>query len=170
MDQDVETFITDKCCHPCQVSSQQNQPTLIQSNKPREYIALDIVLIDYYSRWTEVEMLRTTTTKSARVLKWLDSVFATHGGPNTLQTDKGSYITSLSWIQKHPKSMGNRTAHCNWILAAGEWISGRFNEVPLKFIQTLLAKERSGMNSSQRCFETIALRHISPQERHQHYP
>ena len=85
-------------------------------------------------------------------------------------TNRQRKLHHLSRIQKHPKSIGNRTAHCSWILAAGEWISGRFNEVPLKFIQTLLAKERSGMNSSQRCFETIALRHISPQERHQHYP
>ena len=69
----------------------------IIAKQAAEYIALDIVLIHYYSRWTEVEMLRTTTTKSARVLKWLDSVFATHGGPNTLQTDKGSYITSAEF-------------------------------------------------------------------------
>ena len=61
-----------------------------------------------------------------------------------------------------------RTVTEYWPQANG--LVERFNKVPLKFIQTLLAKERSGMNSSQRCFETIALRHISPQERHQHYP
>ena len=86
MDKDVETFV--KCFHPCQVTSQPTPPT--------EYLALDVcgpfptgdyalVLIDYYSQRVKVEIVITTT--SAKILKWLESVFATHGYPITLQTD-----------------------------------------------------------------------------------
>ena len=77
MDKDIETHI--KSCPPCRVTGQPSPPTLIHStplpNGPWEYLALDIcgpfptgeyalVLIDYNSRWAEVEI--TTTTTSAK--------------------------------------------------------------------------------------------------------
>ena len=78
-------------------------------------------------------------TKSARVLKWLDSVVATHGGPNTLQTDKGSYFTSAEFRNTLKAwEIEPRTVTEYWPQANG--LVERFNKVLLKFIQTLLAK------------------------------
>ena len=91
-------------------------------------------------------MLRTTTTKSARVLKWLDSVFATHGGPNTLQTDKGSYITSAEFRNTLKAwEIEPCTVTEYWPQANG--LVERFNKVLLKFIQTLLAKGKKWKES-----------------------
>ena len=108
MDKNMENLV--KCCHPCQEISQPTQPTIIHltplPSLPSglwEYLALDIcgpfptgeyalVLTNYYSRWAEVEIVTTTT--SERIMKWLDSVFPTHGYPITLQTDNAKYFTS----------------------------------------------------------------------------
>ena len=157
MDRDIETHV--KCCHPCEVTSQPSPPTPIHStplpNGPWEYLALDIcgpfptgeyalVLIDYYSRWAEVEI--TTTTTSARILKWLDSVFATHGYPVTLQTDNAKYFTSAEF-RDTLKAWGikPRTVTEYWPQANG--LVERFNKILLKFIHASLAEGRNWKKS-----------------------
>ena len=102
-------------------------------------------LIDYYSRLAEVEI--TTTTTSARILKWLGFVFATHGYPVTLQTDNAKYFTSAefrdtltAWGINKP-----RTATEYWPQANG--LVERFNKILLKFIQTSLAEGRNWKES-----------------------
>ena len=150
MDKDIEAHV--KCCYPCQVTSQPSQPTPIHStplpNGPCEYLALDIcgpfptgeyalVLIYYHSRWAEVEI--TITTTSARILKWLDSVLATHGSPVILQTDNGKYFTSAEF-RNTLKTWGikPRTVTEYWLQANG--LVERFNKILLKFIHTSLAE------------------------------
>ena len=51
-----------------------------------------VVLTDYYSRWPEVQILKSVT--SANILAWLDEVFATHGYPYQIKSDNTSYFTS----------------------------------------------------------------------------
>ena len=41
-----------------------------------------LVLVDYYSRWVEVDVLRTTTSKA--IIHCLDAQFARHGLPCVL--------------------------------------------------------------------------------------
>ena len=119
MDKENETHI--KSCHPCQVTGSSKPPTPIYStplpNGPWEYLALDIygplrtgeyslVLIDYYSRWAEVEITTTTTTTSARILKWLD--FVCNPWLSSHITNRQRKIFYLCRILTHPQSMGNQ--------------------------------------------------------------
>ena len=64
-------------------------------------------MIDRYSRYPEVEIIRST--KKSSVMPKLDKIFATHGMPDTITSDNGSpfngsdyerYLTALS-INKH---------------------------------------------------------------------
>lgn len=122
MDKEIETFI--KRCHVCQATRKPTSPTPIHLTRrpilrnPWEYLALDVcgpfptgeyalVLIEYHSRWAEVEIVTTTT--SSRILKWLRSVFATHGYPVTLQTDNAKYFPSTEF--KGTLKTGNQAVH-----------------------------------------------------------
>ena len=50
------------------------------------------MVVDYFSRWMEVDVLRSTT--SAAIIKCLDGHFARYGVPAGLRTDNGSNLVS----------------------------------------------------------------------------
>ena len=54
-----------------------------------EYV---FVVVDYYSRYCEVDILKSVT--SASILGSLERIFGTHGLPLSLKTDNGSQFTS----------------------------------------------------------------------------
>jgi len=56
---------------------------------PGEYV---LVLIDYYSRWMEVDVFRTTCNKTMN--HCLDAQFARHGLPKDMLTDNGFNLVS----------------------------------------------------------------------------
>ena len=77
------------------------------------------MVVDYFSRWMEVDVLRSTT--SAAVIKCLDSHFARYGVPAGLRTDNGSNLVSEE-MQKYLEEKGI-VHHCNtplWPRANGE--------------------------------------------------
>ena len=51
-----------------------------------------LVVVDYYSRWTEIRNLTQTT--SSHVIKELKDVFSAHGIPDTIQSDNGPQFAS----------------------------------------------------------------------------
>ena len=72
-----------------------------------------LVVVDYFSRWMEVDVLRSTT--SAAVIKCLDSHFARYGVPAGLRTGNGSnlvseemekYLEDMKW----PPVVGTRSS------------------------------------------------------------
>ena len=146
MDKDIEQHI--RTCHPCQIVGKPDRPEPVQSTKlpdePWTELAIDVCgpfptgeyvvsLNDYYSRWPEATILRTVT--SAKILEWLDNVFATHGYPKQIKSDNASYFTSqefkqtlTSWgIQQHFVTP-------YWPQANGQ--IERFNQVILKHVLT----------------------------------
>lgn len=100
IDRDAESTV--KACKGCQlVQNTVPRPPLKQNELPTgswESIALDLmgpmptgenilVVTDYYSRYFEVQILRSTTT--SKVIESLFEIFARHGFPNTLVCDNG---------------------------------------------------------------------------------
>ena len=61
------------------------------------------MVVDYFSRWMEVDVLRSTT--SAAIIKCLDSHFARYGLPTGLRTDNGSNLVSEE-MEKYLEEMG----------------------------------------------------------------
>ena len=51
-----------------------------------------LVIVDYYSRWIEVDVVRSTT--SSAIIRCLGNHFTRHGIPETLRTDNGPNLVS----------------------------------------------------------------------------
>ena len=95
----LENFI--KTCTVCQKTIPQKNEPLMSSplpSYPWEKLATDlngstyIVLVDYYSRFMEVQKLTSTT--SASVIAFLKPMFARYGIPVTLVSDNGPQFSS----------------------------------------------------------------------------
>lgn len=105
MDRDAERRCTE--CYGCQLVTKNVprppvKPTVLPKQSWKE-VAVDLpgplpsgeyllVLVDYYSRWIEVDGLQTATSKS--IIHCLDAQFVRHGLPKGLRTDNGSNLLS----------------------------------------------------------------------------
>ena len=78
-----------------------------------------LVVVNYFLRWMEVDVLRSTT--STAVIKSLDSHFARYGVPAGLRTDNGSNLVSEE-MEKYLEEMGIVHHHNTpfWPRANGE--------------------------------------------------
>lgn len=116
IDKDTEK----KCreCFGCQIVSKQVPPPPIKPTalpeRAWQEIAVDLlgplptgehllVVVNYFSRWMEVDTLRSTT--SAAVIKCLESHFARYGEPARLRTDNGSNLLSED-MEKYLRKWG----------------------------------------------------------------
>ena len=93
-------------CHACQLVSRKQPPepmttTLIPLGPWRE-LGVDLmdiqngnhllVVIDYFSRWSEVAVIRNTT--ASKVIQCMAKMFCTHGLPIHVRSDNGPQFTS----------------------------------------------------------------------------
>ena len=100
MDLDAERVC--KSCHGCQVVGELQPPEPIKRveppTSPWQDIAIDLmgplptgksllVVVDYFSRFYEVEITRSTTSK--KVVDVLAQIFSRYGYPFTLKSDNG---------------------------------------------------------------------------------
>ncbi|CAB4034836.1 Transposon Ty3-G Gag-Pol poly [Paramuricea clavata] len=104
---DVDAEKMSKSCRGCQVVGQFSVPEPMMRTEPPmgpwQNIAIDLmgpmhtgesllVAVDYYSRFYEVVVMRSTTTR--RVLAALSDIFARFGFPHSLKSDNGPQIAS----------------------------------------------------------------------------
>ena len=99
---EIETFV--KSCPSCQKTTTPPREPLLQStlpDHPWERIASDLfqlnganylLVVDYYSRYVEVQKLHSTS--SASVITALKALFSCHGIPSTLVSDNGPQYDS----------------------------------------------------------------------------
>jgi hypothetical protein len=105
MDREIEKAC--KTCKPCQLVSIPSTPEPMKRTalptEPWRDLALDLmgpfpsgetllVIVDYYSRYTDVVILKNTSTEN--IIESLENIFATFGLPQTLKTDNGSQFIS----------------------------------------------------------------------------
>ena len=121
---DIDNMVKDTIarCRPCQATGRLDPQEPLQMTDmpdgPWQKIHVDfygplpsgeylLVVIDRYSRYPEVEIVRST--KASSVIPKLDKMFATHGIPDTITSDNGPpfngsdyerYLTTLG-INKH---------------------------------------------------------------------
>ena len=109
MDREAEQFC--KGCFECQMVSRPGPPEPVVStklpDKAWQHLAIDIlgplpngesliVVVDYYSRYYEVEFMRSTT--SGRVIEFCEGVFSRWGLPVSMRTDNGTQFASTSFL------------------------------------------------------------------------
>ena len=105
IDREAEKFC--RTCHGCQLVSSPANPEPIKSTPlpsgPWQDLAIDLlgplpsgesvlVIVDYFSRYYEVEIMRSTT--SEKVIECLEKIFTTHGLPQSLRSDNGPQFRS----------------------------------------------------------------------------
>ena len=103
----LESFI--KACPECQQTIPSQREPLLSTplpNHPWEKVAMDlfdlkgktyILLVDYYSRFVEVQQLQSMTTSS--VISFLKPIFARYGIPATIISDNGPQFASVEMKQ-----------------------------------------------------------------------
>ena len=132
MDRDVENLC--KICHGCQVTSNCDPPDpvsrVLPPSAPWQDCAADLlgplptgesipVVVDYYSRFLEVAILKSTT--SAKIIEAIAPMFARFGVPFSLRTDNGPQFVSEefeSFLQAH--GVAHRRTTPLWPQANGE--------------------------------------------------
>ncbi|XP_041377323.1 uncharacterized protein K02A2.6-like [Gigantopelta aegis] len=145
-----------KCrsCHGCQLVSQPEHPEPIESTKlpsePWQALAADLlgplpdgsyifVVVDYYSRYFEIDILKTTT--SEKLIESMERVFCTHGYPETLKTDNGEHFVSKefeAYLSDH--DIEHKRTTPLWPQANGE--VERQNRTLLKVMQIAQAERK----------------------------
>ena len=153
MDREAEKRCSE--CYGCQLVTKNVPPPPVKPTcmpqQPWEELALDLlgplptgesllVLVDYYSRWIEVDVIRATTSKV--IIQRLDAQFARYGIPKTLRTDNGSNLVSEE-VEDYLKEMGVKHLHTTplWPRANGE--VERQNKLLLKAIRATHAEGRN---------------------------
>ncbi|XP_022793396.1 uncharacterized protein K02A2.6-like [Stylophora pistillata] len=105
-------------CYGCQMGTKNVPPPPLRStalpNQPWEEVTVDLigplpsgehflVLVDYYSRWIEVDVIRTTSSQT--IIHCLDAQFARHGLSKDLRTDNGLNLVSKE-VEDYLNQMG----------------------------------------------------------------
>ena len=102
------TAFINKCPECARDNTPHREPLIPTSlpDYPWQKVAADLfhlkgldylVIVDYYSRYSEVIQLRTTTSQS--VVNALKSVFARHGIPEVLRSDNGPQFSSKEFTE-----------------------------------------------------------------------
>lgn len=110
MDADVDKFV--KKCFGCTLVSRPDPPQpMLRTQLPMhawEYVAIDhigplpsgdhiLVVIDYFSRFVELEFTKSTSAKETIRLLW--KVFSRHGFPCRLKSDNATAFVSAEFSQ-----------------------------------------------------------------------
>jgi len=110
MDRMTEEFC--RTCHECQLVSHLSKPEPMKRTElpqgPWQHLAADLlgplpngdylfVVVDYYSRFFEVRIVKSVTSSS--MIYCLEDIFAVHGLPISLKTDNAPNFTSGEFEQ-----------------------------------------------------------------------
>ncbi|CAC5385615.1 unnamed protein product [Mytilus coruscus] len=110
IDRDIEQWC--RQCYGCQLVSKPERPEPMQRSvlpsRPWEHLAADFLgplpsgdllfcVVDYYSRWTEIAVMKSTNAE--KTVEALNKMFITHGLPISIKTDNGPQFISQYFKQ-----------------------------------------------------------------------
>lgn len=152
MDNQVEREV--KKCNSCQLVGQPEKPEPLTRTKlpegPWQHLSIDLmgpfpytgeyvfVAVDYFSRWFEVDILKSTT--SSKIIESLDKMFITHGLPISIKSDNAPNFKSEEFEDYlRVQGIEHSTSTPYWAPSNGE--VERMNRTILKAIKTLQAEK-----------------------------
>ena len=152
----IDRQVEEKCktCHGCQLVGRPNPPEPLKHtpfpDQAWKDLAADLmgplpsgsyvlVVVDYYSRYFEVDILKSVT--SVKIIESLEKIFCTHGLPESLKTDNGPQFISKEF-EDFLKENGiqHRTSTPLWPQANGE--VERQNRSLLKVLKIAQAEKK----------------------------
>ena len=147
-----------KTCHGCQLvglpTEFPSQPwidlavDLMRPLPSGEYV---LVVVDYYSRYFEVDILTSVT--STKIIESLEKIFCTHGLPQSLKTDNSTQFVSGEFERfLKTNDIEHRTSTPLWPQANGE--VERQNRSLLKALRIAKA-EKKNIWTEMRKFLTV---------------
>jgi hypothetical protein len=111
MDSEIEKYVKD--CRSCTIIGSLNPPIPLKTRElptsAWEHLAADflgplgpasefvLVVIDYYSRFIEVEFMKQATSK--KTIRFIRAIIGRHGYPKSLTTDNGPQFRAEEFIQ-----------------------------------------------------------------------
>lgn len=152
MEKDAEKHC--KTCYGCQLVSRPSPPEPIRTTPlptgPWRDLAVDLlgplptgesilVVVDYYSRYYEVDILRSTV--APKIISSLEGMFARHGLPESLTSDNGPQFISTEFAEYvTQQGIRHHKVTAKWPQANGE--VERQNSSLLKRIQIAHAEKK----------------------------
>ena len=153
MDKEVERYC--RSCHGCQLVGRADAPEPVRSTPlppgPWQDVSVDLmgplpsgdsilVVVDYFSRFYEIDILRSTTTD--KVIESLEKVFSRHGYPVTIKSDNGPQFIAAEFID-YCKTINVKPIKvtARWAQANGE--VERQNRSLLKRLQIAQAEKKN---------------------------
>ena len=79
-----------------------------------------LVVVDYYSNYYEVDIMRSTV--ASKVISSLEEIFARHGLPESLTSDNGPQFVGTEFTE-YMEQQGIRHHKGNSKMAPGKWRS-----------------------------------------------
>ena len=153
MEKDAEKHC--KTCYGCQLVSRPTPPEPIRTTPlptgPWRDLAIDLlgplptgesilVVVDYYSRYYEVNILKSTVT--SKVISSLEEMFARHGLPESLTSDNGPQFISAEFEEyMSQEGIRHHKVTAKWPQANGE--VERQNSSLLKRLQIAHAEKKN---------------------------
>ena len=153
MEKDAEKHC--KTCYGCQLVSRPTPPGPIRTTPlpsgPWRHLAVDLlgplptgesilVIVDYYSRYYEVDILKSTV--ASKIISSLEEMFARHGLPESLTSDNGPQFISAEFAEyvAH-QGITHHKVTAKWPQANGE--VERQNSSLLKRLQIAHAEKKN---------------------------
>ena len=152
MDEMIQTTVDQ--CVPCQAVGKSNPPQPIEStempNSPWEKLHMDfygplpsgdylLVVIDRYSRFPEVEIVKST--KASIVIPKLDRIFSVHGIPDVIKTDNGPPFNGEEY-RNYAKRLGIKLEFSTPLWPKGNAEAERFMQPLSKALKTAKIEQR----------------------------
>ena len=132
MEKDAEKHC--KTCYGCQLVSRPSPPEPIRSTAlptgPWRDLAIDLlgplptgesilVVVDYYSRYYEIDIMRSTV--ASKVISSLEEIFARHGLPESLTSDNGPQFVATEFTEyMEQQGIRHHRVTAKWPQANGE--------------------------------------------------
>ena len=126
MEKDAEKHC--KTCYGCQLVSRPSPPEPIRSTAlptgPWRDLAIDLlgplptgesilVVVDYYSRYYEIDIMRSTV--ASKVISSLEEIFARHGLPESLTSDNGPQFVATEFTEyMEQQGIGHHRVTAKW--------------------------------------------------------
>ena len=123
-----------KTCYGCQLVSRPSPPEPIRNTAlptgPWRDLAIDLlgplptgesilVVVDYYSRYYEIDIMRSTV--ASKVISSLEEIFARHGLPESLTSDNGPQFVATEFTEyMEQQGIRHHRVTAKWPQANGE--------------------------------------------------